>query len=229
MYKYLLWDIDGTVLDFKASERCAIKHLFKKYSLGDCSDDMIKLYSDINAKYWELLEKNIMTKKEILIGRFCEFFELVGIDKSIAESFNDDYQPLLGEYIVFVDEAEKLINLAKQKYTIVAVTNGTKVAQTRKLKNSGLNKVFDHIFISEDVGFEKPNINFFNTVFSTVGICDKKSALIIGDSLSSDMQGGVNAGIDTCWYNPEKKENTKNLKVNYEIESLKALYNILDL
>ena len=103
MYKYLLWDIDGTILDFLASEAYAIRTLFKKYNLGECNDEMLGRYSQINTKYWQKLERGELTKPEILVGRFREFFETSGIDASIAESFNRDYQVTLGDYIEFVE------------------------------------------------------------------------------------------------------------------------------
>lgn len=227
MYKYLLWDVDGTVLDFKASEAYAIKTLFGKYSLGECTDEMIKLYSGINAKYWQMLELSKITKQEVLVGRFREFFEIVGVDKALAEDFNRDYQLTLGDHIEFVKNAKEMLLKEKGKYTIVAVTNGTKVAQEKKLRLSGLDKIFDAIFISEDVGAEKPNVEYFNYVFGQLGITDKSEVLIIGDSLTGDMKGGELAGIDTCWFNPYHKTNTLGVSVTYEIDDLGEIENII--
>lgn len=227
MYKYLLWDIDGTVLNFLASEAYAIRTLFKEYNLGECSDEMLKQYSEINRKYWKMLERGEASKPEILVGRFREFFELMGINTAIAEDFNHDYQLSLGEYIEFIDNAEEILLSNKGKYTLAAVTNGTKVAQEKKLRLSGLDKVFDAIFISEDVGYEKPDIKYFDHVFETLNITDKSEVLIIGDSLTSDMKGGYMAGIDTCWFNPNHTPNSLEIPVTYEIEALSGLSDIL--
>lgn len=227
MYKYLLWDIDGTVLDFLASEAYAIRTLFRKYNLGECSEEMLQLYSAINVKYWQKLERNELTKPEILVGRFREFFEIIGADTSIAESFNKEYQVTLGDCVVFMDKAEEILLSQKGKYTLVAVTNGTKVAQEKKLRLSGLDKIFDGIFISEIVGAEKPNKAYFDFVFEKMGITDKREVLLIGDSLTSDMKGGDAIGIDTCWFNPTHAPNTLGVAVTYEIESLSALENII--
>ncbi len=220
MYKYLLWDVDGTVLDFLASEAYAIRALFKKYNLGTCSDEMLAMYSKINEKHWQMLERNELTKAEILVGRFKEFFTLISVDTSIAEEFNADYQPALGDYVVFVDGAKEVLLSQKGKYTLVAVTNGTRVAQEKKLRLSGLDEIFDAIFISENVGAEKPNKAYFDYVFEKLGITDKKEVLIIGDSLTSDMKGGFLAGIDTCWFNPARMPNILNIPVTYEIDNL---------
>lgn len=227
MYKYILWDVDGTVLDFIKAEANAIKSLFKKYNLGECTDAMIKDYSAINAKYWKMLERNEITKPQVLMGRFIEFFEALDIDTSIAESFNRDYQLALGDTIEFCPHAMETLLSQKGKYTLVAVTNGTKVAQDKKLRLSGLHKVFDYIFISEDVGFEKPNIEYFNYVFNELGITHKSEVIIIGDSLTGDMRGGNNAGIDTCWYNPSHKENDIGVNITFEIDDLSKINDII--
>lgn len=227
MYKYLLWDIDGTVLDFLKSESYAIRFLFKKYKLGNISDEMLKMYSQINVKYWQKLEKGELTKSEILIGRFKEFFSLIGVDTSICKKFNEDYQVTLGDYVEFVDNAKEVLLSQKGKYTLIGVTNGTKIAQDKKLKLSGLDKIFDEVFISEVVGYEKPNKEFFDYVFKKLNITNKKEVLIIGDSLSSDIKGGVNAEIDTCWFNPNLTANSLNVPVTYEINNLNKLKEII--
>lgn len=227
MYKYLLWDIDGTILDFVASESMAIRRLFKKYDLGNCTEEMLADYSKINTKYWEFLERGEMTKQEILVGRFTEFFAKYGLDISIAASFDKDYQIELGKCPVFMKNAEFVLEHCDGKYLQIGVTNGTKVAQTGKLKTSGLDKIFDSVYISEDLGAEKPNVEFFEYVFAAENIKDKSQAIIIGDSLTSDMQGGINYGIDTCWFNPKHKQNTKSFSVTYEIDDLAKILEIL--
>lgn len=228
MYRYLLWDIDGTVLDFIAAEKAAIKSLFIKYGFGQCSDEMVADYSRINVKYWHKLEKNEMTKPQILEGRFNEFFTLYSIDTKWVAEFNKDYQLALGDTIAFCDDALNILKNQKDKYILVAITNGTAAAQHKKLTNSGLDKIFDYIFISEEVGYEKPNKEFFDEVIKKVGIDSLKNALIIGDSLSSDIRGGINAGIDTCWYNPAHLDNPyTDVVPKYEINDLHEVEGLL--
>ena len=226
-YKYLLWDIDGTILDFEAAEAAAIRTLFKKYRLGDCSNEMLRRYSKINKKYWEALERGEMTKPEILVGRFTEFLSSEGLDNKIAASFNADYQLALGDTIVSHDDALNLVKYLKGKYIQPIITNGTRTAQEKKLSLSGLNQVMDYIFISEIIGYEKPSLEFFKKVISTIGINDLSQALIIGDSLTSDIQGGKNAGIDTCWYNFRQEENRSTLNPTYTISDLHDLLSII--
>ena len=165
-YKYFLWDVDGTILNFEAAEKKAIRNLFDKFHLGECTDNMLKHYSEINKKYWEMLECGEIEKKKMLVDRFVDFFSKEGIDPGIASEFNAQYQLALGDTIVFNDDAFDIINAQKKTAKIIIVTNGTKVAQEKKLERSGIDKLADYIFISEEVGYEKPGIAFFEKVFN---------------------------------------------------------------
>ena len=226
-YKYLLWDIDGTILNFEKAEKRAIRTLFEKFNLGECTDEMLSHYIEINKKYWKLLECGEMEKERILVERFVEFFEKEGIRTDVASEFNKAYQLALGDTIVFNDDALEIIKAQKKNYQIIIVTNGTAIAQKKKLERSGLDKIADNIFISEEVGYEKPSIHFFERVIAKAGIDDVSQAVIIGDSLTSDIQGGANAGIDTCWYNPKEEVNDTNLKPTYIIKNLHELCEIV--
>ena len=226
-YKYLLWDIDGTILNFELAERAAIRSLFERFKLGDCSDEMLMYYSQINKRYWQLMESGKIKKDKMLVERFVEFFSYKGINADIAAEFNKEYQIALCDTIVFNDDAMDIIKHQKKTCKIIIVTNGTEVVQEKKLERSGLNDIVDNVFISELVGFEKPNIKFFEKVILEVGIKDLKEALIIGDSLTSDIQGGHNIGIDTCWYNPKNEENITLLSPTYTIRNLHELENII--
>lgn len=226
-YKYLLWDIDGTILNFEKAEKRAIRTLFEKFNLGECTDEMLSHYIEINKKYWKLLECGKMEKERILVERFEEFFLKEGIRTDAAAEFNKAYQLALGDTIAFNDDALEIIKAQKKNYLIIIVTNGTAIAQKKKLERSGLDKIADNIFISEEVGYEKPSIHFFERVIAKAGIDDVSQAVIIGDSLTSDIQGGVNAGIDTCWYNPKEEINDTNLKPTYIIKNLHELCEIV--
>ena len=228
MIKAVLWDIDGTLLNFEAAEKAAINRCFASHEMGICTDEMLERYVKINRKYWEALERGELTKPEVLIGRFVDFFEAEGLPIEKAESFNEEYQVRLGDTIVFCDNGYELVEKPKPRVKQVAVTNGTKVAQDRKLKNSKLDTLLDGIFISDVLGVEKPNKEFFDIVLKEIGDYQKEELMIVGDSLTSDIKGGNNAGILTCWYNPKKMENTQNEHVDFEIENLWELEQILE-
>ncbi len=220
MIKVILWDIDGTLLNFEAAESYAIRKCFEIFDMGICTDEMIARYSVINKKYWERLERGEISKSEVLVGRYREFFESEGLPVEKAESFNAEYQIRLGDTAFFYDNAYELVKKLKSQVKQYAVTNGTLVAQERKLEKSGLDKLLDGVFISDVLGVEKPNIEFFDKVFAEIGAYEKEEVLIVGDSLTSDMQGGNNAGIHSCWYNPKELKDTENRRIDYEIRDL---------
>ena len=227
MIKVILWDVDGTLLDFKAAEKAAVKECFSLFELGECTDEAVARYSAINDIWWERLERKECTRAQTLVGRFRDFFEAEGLDSSIAEAFNEQYQSRLGDTICFCDNSFALLEKLKGSVLQCAVTNGTKVAQDKKLNKSGLIRLFDHIFISEDIGAVKPDTDFFEKVWSAIGRYGRDEVLIVGDSLTSDIKGGNNAGILSCWYNPKGAVNTKDARPDYEIGNLWQVEDIL--
>ena len=228
MYKVLLWDIDGTILDFKASEKNAIRACFEHFGIGECTDGMIARYSGINDKYWKKLERGELTKPEVLRGRFAEFFATEGIDFDRVDEFNGEYQVRLGDKVFFFDNSYELLCDLRTRVKQYAVTNGTYIAQSKKLANSGLDKIFDGVFISDKIGAEKPTVEFFEHVFANIEKVDKSEMLIIGDSLTSDIKGANNAGIPCAYYTQHSAfENTTDLRIDYVISDLREIYSIL--
>ena len=227
MFKVILWDVDATLLNFEKAEEAGIRGCFEKYNLGECTDEMLENYKVINRGYWQAMERGEIEKPVLLVKRFEDFLNAYGLDASVAAGFNELYQVLLGETVVFYDHALETVLALKGKILQCAVTNGTKVAQDGKLRNSGLDKEFDHVFISEVVGVEKPNKGFFDAVFAEIGEYASEEVLIVGDSLTSDIQGGVNAGIKTCWFNPKGVVNTSELKPDYEIRDIGEVLEIV--
>lgn len=227
MYSIILWDIDGTLLDFEKAEAAAVKTLFRDHGLGECSAEKIERYSRINKIYWKRMELGEIDKQEVLIGRWREFLAGCGLDISLAEEINGEYQLRLGDTINFCENAWELVNYLKGKVKQYAVTNGTSLAQAKKLKNSGLDTVFDDVFISDVIGYEKPDVRFFDAVYEKLGRPDKKKMIIIGDSLTSDIRVGNRGGITTCWYNPSGRPNEDNEPVDIEIHTLSELENII--
>jgi len=233
MIKAILWDVDGTLLNFIEAEKAAIRSCFEAFSFGYCTDEMLAKYSGINHEYWKKLERNEMTKAEILVNRFVDFFKVYDLDVSKAADFNAMYQVRLGDTAVFYEGGKETVSSLKGKLLQCAVTNGTKVAQDRKLFNSGLDQLLDAVYISEEIGVEKPNIEFFDITFKKIeekfGISlQKDEMLIVGDSLTSDIQGGNNANIKTCYFNPYKKAYETELRVDYEINTLSEIVDIVN-
>ena len=141
--------------------------------------------------------------------------------------FNERYQLCLGDTIVFRDDSYEIVKSLRGKVKQYVVSNGTVVAQEKKLRLSGLGELMDSIFLSEALGVEKPNVEFFERMFETIGPVEKDQVLIVGDSLTSDIRGGNNAGIKTCWYNPNHKERYADVKIDYEIADLHEIYDII--
>ena len=206
MIKAVLWDIDGTLLNFKKAQYAALYKCFGYFN-EYLDDEMVNDYDHINHGYWLMLEKGEIEKSVLLVKRFEDFFSKYGININPVE-FNKMYQVELGNTYVFNDNGyETVVRLKDMGIAQFAVTNGTKVAQNGKLKGSGLDKLLDEIFISEDIGYEKPDKRFFEPVISKLneyGI-DKEECVIVGDSESSDIQGGINAGIRTVHYTKESE------------------------
>lgn len=226
MIKVILWDIDGTLLDFASAEKAAIQSCFDRFGLGTCTEEMLARYSAINRTYWQRLERKELTKPEILVGRFQTFFAEEGLQADSA-AFNEEYQLQLGETVCFRDDGYALVQSLKGCVLQYAVTNGTKVAQDKKLEKSGLRELLDGVFISEEVGFEKPDPAFFRRVWEVIGTYAPEEVLIVGDSLTSDMKGGNNVGILCCWYNPKGQPAPENLRLDFIIDDLQKLPTLL--
>lgn len=226
-FDMLLWDVDGTLLDFIAAEKAAVQTLFREFGLGECTDEMVERYSRINKEYWERLERGELSKPEILVRRFADFFASEGLDASKAPEFNEQYQVRLGDTVVFCDDSYELLSSLRGRVKQYAVSNGTVVAQTRKLRRSGFDRLLDGVFLSEELGYEKPATEFFDRVFAAIGEPDRERVLIVGDSLTSDITGGNRAGIRTCWYNPKGEPNLTAAHADYEIRDLHGILDII--
>ena len=206
MITTILWDVDGTLLDFLAAEKAAIRTLFAEFGFGECTDEAIARYSKINRRYWEKLENGELTKPEVLVGRFREFFETEGLDVTAAPAFNERYQVCLGDTIVFRDDSYEIVKSLRGRVKQYVVSNGTVLAQTKKLRLSGL---------------------FFDQVFEAIEETDRKKILIVGDSLTSDIRGGNLAQIVTCWYNPNGQKADSTYRIDAQIQDLQEVIPLL--
>lgn len=223
-YTTLYFDLDNTLLDFHAAEREALTSLLRLHKIP-FGEEEIKLYSKINQSYWERFERGEIEKKEIYAGRFRTFLESVG-ENGDPEKMAVDYFSFLSLNCDFIEGATEILDYVKgEGYILCATTNGMAKTQYNRIEKSGLNNYFDYIFVSETTGAQKPEKEYFDYAVEHSEEKDRSKILVIGDSMSSDILGGINAGIDTCWYNP--KGDKGKYTPTYEIKDLDELKNIL--
>lgn len=225
-YTTILWDVDGTLLDFLYSQRYALTKCLRTVGI-EATEEILQRYSKINDTYWKRLELGEITKNELLTGRFTTLFEEYGMKGIDVESFRMEYQEALGSVYAFIDDSLTLCKALQGHIKQYVITNGVTSTQKNKLKLSGLMEVMDGVFISEEIGAPKPQKEFFDYVLAHVEEQDKSKILVVGDSLSSDIKGGVQAGLATCWYRPEGTENPTDLQPDVEISDLQQIYDVL--
>lgn len=226
-YIFLLFDLDHTLLDFDAAEDVALSHLLKEEGVEDIQAYK-GYYVPMNKALWKDLEEKKITKQELVNTRFAKLFAHFGIEKDGAY-LAERYQFFLSKQgQIFPGVEDLLKKLIHQGYELYAATNGITAIQTGRLAQSGIAPFFKEIFISEQLHTQKPDAAFYEKIGARISNFDKKNALMIGDSLSADIQGGNNAGIDTVWYNPHHLENKTQAQPTYEVDSYQALLEILD-
>ena len=220
-YKYLLFDVDGTLLDFDKAEQYALEYTFRHYDIP-LTYEINQRYEEINKKLWKDFENGLIDKKTVVYSRFVLLFKEFNIPVD-GIAFEDDYQKALGQGYFVLPHTIEVLSALYQKYPLYVVTNGVSQTQYSRLEGTDIKKYFQNIFVSEDIGHQKPSKEYFDYCFKNIDKIDLSKTLIIGDSLSSDIQGGINAGIDTCWFNPHHLKKPQDMDITYEIHDLREL------
>ncbi|MFZ4622011.1 MAG: YjjG family noncanonical pyrimidine nucleotidase [Bacteroidota bacterium] len=226
MYKLVLADADDTLFDFSATEHSAVERTFAGMDAGIPHEELIAEYHRINKILWKEVEVGTMDTKRLRSERFRRLFNELKLPHSPVE-YGERYIGYLSEGTTLLEGAEELCRLWSARCPLVIVTNGIADVQRARIERSVIRPYISGIIISEEVGASKPDARMFEAAFACVGHTGKQSAVMIGDSLTSDIQGGMNFGIDTCWYNPKGLPNTLEKEPTYQVQSLSELKSII--
>lgn len=231
MLKVILFDIDNTLLSFDEYVKDTMKKGFEKFEIGIYKDEMFGVFSQINTGLWHSLEKGELTFEELKKNRWNMIFECLGITAD-GEAFEKYFRERLFESAIPEDGAIELLKYLSDKYILCAASNGPYLQQVNRLKICGMLPYFSDMFISEEIGSQKPSESFFRTCINRLNLKTKEEILpcqimMVGDSLSSDMAGGIGVGMKTCFYNPDLKPIPRDMKIDYCVSSLDEIKNIL--
>ena len=225
MIEFLFLDLDDTILDFHKAERIAISKTIREFGV-EPTEEILDLYHGINKWHWEQLEQGKLTRAEVLVNRFGVLFERLGqaVD---APKCAKTYEYNLSQGHWFLPGAEEAVDALSKKYRLFLASNGTAIVQKGRMTSANLYRFFETVFVSQEIGHNKPSKEYFDACFSSIPGFDKEKAMIVGDSLSSDIKGGINAGIKTVWVNPGH-QNCGDIRPDYEIAYLSQLEALLE-
>ena len=226
MIEYILLDLDDTILDFRWAENQAIRRTLTAYGIAP-SDAVIERYRTINFAHWRMLERKEITREELQVSRFRQLQQELELEGDPV-AFSELYVRCLSEGHCFLPGAEETLRRLAKRYRLFLVTNGTARVQHSRLASAGIAPLFEKLFISEEQGANKPQVEYFDRCFAQIPGFRKDRAIIVGDSLNSDIRGGINAGILTCWVNPTHRPERDGIHPDYQIENLPQLLPILE-
>ena len=226
MVEFLFLDLDDTILDFHKAERVALSKTIRAFGV-EPTEEVLNRYHLINKWHWEQLELGKLTRAEVLTGRFRALFQELGLDVD-PDKMQACYEKNLSVGHWFLPGAEETVEYLSKRYKLYLASNGTAVVQKGRMTSANLYRFFQKSFVSEEIGHNKPSLAYFEAAFAQIPGFDKSKALMVGDSLSSDIKGGNNAGIRTCWVNPNHAPRNPEIPADYEIESLAQLPALLE-
>lgn len=225
MIKAILIDVDNTLLDFNKCAKESMKMAFEDFGLT-FQEEMFERFTEINNYLWKELENEIITKEDLLDVRWNMIFKQCGIEYD-GRKFEKRFEELLAESHQPVEGALEMLQYLSSKYDVYVATNGFTNAQINRIALAGMKVHVHEIFVSESIGYSKPNEEFFEYCFSKIGNVEKDEVIIIGDSLTADIIGGINYGIHTCWYNHTGEKQPSEINMDYKIEHLNGIIDIL--
>ena len=226
MIEFLFLDLDDTILDFHKAERIALSKTISQFGL-EPNEEVLHRYHLINKAHWEMLERGELTRAEVLTQRFGVLFAEYGLDVDVqvcAKTYERNLS--IGHY--FLPGAEEAVDRLSKKYRLFLASNGTTVVQKGRMTSANLYRFFEKVFVSQEIGHNKPSKAYFDVCFAQIPGFDPAKAMIVGDSLTSDIAGGINAGIRTCWVNPQHLPCPDHIHPDHEIEYLSQLEALLD-
>lgn len=225
MIEFLFLDLDDTIFDFHKAEHLALSKTLRFFGL-EPTQEVLDRYSVINRAHWERLERKELTREEVLVGRFAALFQEKQIQVD-PESVARKYEDFLSQGHYYLPGAEDALRQLAANYKLYLASNGTAKVQAGRLASSGISKYFEEVFISQEIGANKPDPVYFERCTAKIPGYDPKKAMIVGDSLTSDIQGGINAGMITVWVNPGHKAHPPHITPDYEIGGLSELPDLL--
>ena len=226
MIRFLFLDLDDTILDFHKAERIALSKTIADFGV-EPTEEVLSRYHVINKWHWEQLEQGKLTREEVLQNRFGVLFDELGVaaDKeACARAYEKNLS--IGHY--FLPGAEEAVENLNKKYRLFLASNGTASVQHGRMTSANLYRFFEKVFVSQEIGHNKPSKAYFDGCFALIPDFDPEKAIIVGDSLTSDILGGINAGIRTCWVNPGHLPAREDIRPDYEIEALSQLEALLE-
>ncbi len=225
MIEFLFLDLDDTILDFHKAERIAISKTIRDFGV-EPTEEILNLYHEINRWHWEQLELGKLTRAQVLVNRFEVLFQKLG--RSVdAPACAKVYEKNLSTGHYFLPGAEEAVDALHKKYRLFLASNGTAVVQKGRMTSANLYRFFEQVFVSQEIGHNKPSKAYFDGCFARIEGFDREKAMIVGDSLTSDIKGGINAGIRTVWVNPTGKPQGE-IRPDYEIRALSELEALLE-
>lgn len=225
-YSWLCFDADDTLFDYNRAEAIALKNAFLAVN-APFQEDYLDVYREINRKLWRDLERQAITTAVLQVRRFELLLEALQLTYS-ADQIGLAYVEQLGLCSELKEGAYDVLHVLQRTSRIAIVTNGLQAVQRSRLEKSPIRDFISELIISEEVGASKPKAAFFDAAFTRMGYPAKSEVLIIGDSLTSDMRGGADYGIDTCWYNPTGDPRPHDLRLTYEIAHLRELLDVVE-